>query len=65
MTSRKLVELCRKAMCPCDCKAYCEAYYKQFGCYPYEAVIGHSYFGDAIPPEADSNVHIQISDLDI
>lgn len=65
MTSRKLVELCRNAMCPCDCKVYCDSYYKQFGCYPYEVVIGRSYFGNNIPSEANSNVHIQISDLDI
>lgn len=63
MTSRKLVELCQNEMCPCDCKVYCEAYYKQFGCYPYEVVIGHSYFDNVIPPEANSNAHIKISDL--
>jgi hypothetical protein len=65
MTSGKLVEICRNTMCTCDCIVYCEAYYKQFGCYPYEVVIGRSYFDNDIPPEANSNVHIQISDLDI
>ena len=63
MTSRKLVELCRNATCPCDCNAYCDAYYKQFGCYPYEAVLGHSYFGNVIPVEADSDTQIQFPDF--
>lgn len=40
----ELVEVGRNAMCPCDCKVYCDSYYKQFGCYPYEVVIGRSYF---------------------